>query len=57
MFLITAAVYFTGAIGFLILGSGEPQPWATQKNAEIKLKEFDLEENVPLKERVNLTKE
>lgn len=47
MFIITAAVYLLGAIGFVLLGSGEPEPWATQKPS-LELKE--IEEQIPLKE-------
>lgn len=47
MFLITAIVYLVGAVGFILLGSGELQPWAIKKD-ENKLKELELEERVPL---------
>lgn len=47
VFIITAIVYFVGAISFLVLGSGELEPWATQKSNDFKI---DPEESVPLKE-------
>ena len=31
--MITGAVYFVGAIAFILFGSGETQPWATQKSS------------------------
>ena len=46
VFFITAAVYAAGALGYLMLGSGELQPWAAKKvtnNSE------DPEEAIPLK--------
>jgi ACS family sodium-dependent inorganic phosphate cotransporter len=42
VFFITAAVYLSGAIAFLILGSGETQPWAKKKIVK------DVEEGIPL---------
>ena len=31
VFFITAAVYIVGALGFIVLGSGELEPWAKKQ--------------------------
>jgi ACS family sodium-dependent inorganic phosphate cotransporter-like MFS transporter 5 len=46
VFFITAGVYVAGAIGYLILGSGELQPWAAKKAAP-----QNPEEEIPLREK------
>lgn len=45
VFFITAAVYLVGAIGFLVLGSGEAEDWASNKS-----KRSEEGEQVPLNE-------
>jgi hypothetical protein len=47
VFFITAGVYLLGAVGYLLLGSGEIQPWAAKKVS--KQDEHDAEEAIPLK--------
>lgn len=44
VFIITAVVYLVGAIGYLILGSGELEEWAKKKPSR-----QDAEESIPLK--------
>ncbi len=49
MFYITAAVYAFGAIGYVLLGSGELEPWARTKKTT-PADENEAEEAVPLKQ-------
>ncbi len=49
MFVITAGVYLFGTFGYILLGSGEPEPWATKKQQP---KEVELEEQQPLRDAV-----
>ena len=44
MFIISAEIYIFGAVVFLILASGEKQPWADPKHSEEK-KEKLLQES------------
>lgn len=49
VFIITAGVYLFGTFGYILLGSGEPEPWASKKQQP---KEVELEEQQPLKDAV-----
>ena len=47
VFFITAAVYLVGAVGFLVMASGELQDYAKKPTTAAK----DQEESVPLREQ------
>lgn len=49
VFLITAVVYVVGALGFLIMGSGELQPWAAKKPNQNETRNED--EEIPLNQK------
>ena len=49
MFYITAFVYLIGAIGYLVLGSAEIQPWAITKPST-RLAQEDDDEKLALEE-------
>jgi hypothetical protein len=44
VFIITAVVYVIGALGFIILGQGETQEWATNKPATLPVTNSDSHE-------------
>ena len=48
MFLITAAIYLTGAFAFIILGTANTQKWALQDNKPSLEEEYDEELKEPL---------
>ncbi len=47
MFYITAIVYALGAVAYILMGSGEIQPWAAKKVHEPK----NIEQLIPFEEK------
>ena len=43
VFYITAVVYLVGAISYIVLASGELEPWATKKQADANGAEEEME--------------